>query len=159
LSSGLLLLLKHPDQFEALRNEFSLIPQMIEEVLRYESPAQWLPRMMEGPGGVTVAGTHIPEGARVALVWASANRDKEAFKRADQFDIFREDVKQHLAFGFGTHFCVGAALARVEGRIVFEQLLSRLTGIECLIPLDQVRYRTAPIDRTLESLPIRFRAA
>jgi cytochrome P450 len=159
LGSGLLLLLRHPEQFEVVRNDHSLIPQMIEEVLRYESPAQWNPRRIQGIGGVTLGGAVVPEGARVGLVWGSANRDEDVFQNPDTFNIFRPDVKEHVAFGFGTHFCLGAPLARAEGRIAFDRLFSRLSDIECRIPLDEVEYHPAPMDHGLEALPIRFRAA
>jgi cytochrome P450 len=159
LGSGMLLLLKHPEQLDAVRNDFTLIPQMVEEVLRYESPDQWNARTIEVSAGATLGGSHIPDGARLGLAWGSANRDEDVFKHPDQFDIFREDVGKHIAFGFGTHYCIGAALARAEGRIAFERLFTRLADIECQIPLDEVRYRVAPMDRGLESLPIRFVAA
>ena len=135
---------------------FSLIPQMVEEVLRYESPAQWLPRTIEAPGGVTLGDTHIPEGKRAALLWGAANRDEDVFKDPDKFDIFRDDVNDHIALGFGTHFCVGAALGRAEGRIAFEQLFSRLADIECEIPVEQVEYKTSPMDRGVKSLPLQL---
>jgi cytochrome P450 len=159
LGSGMLLLLKHPDQLEAVLKDFSLIPQMVEEVLRYESPVQWHPRKVKASGGAMLGGTHVPDSALVALVWGSANRDEDVFKDADRFNIFRDDVGEHVAFGFGTHFCLGAPLGRLEGCIAFERLFTRLADIECRIPLDEVRYHPAPNDRTLESLPLRFRAA
>jgi cytochrome P450 len=158
LGSGLLLLLKHPDQFEAVRNDFRLIPKMVEEVLRYESPDQWNPRTVASPGGAELGGVHIPEGARVLMVWGSANRDETVFKSPDDFNIFRADSSEHIAFGFGTHFCLGASLARTEARVAFERLFSRLTDIECLIPLDEVEYHPSPMDHGLERLPVRFRA-
>jgi cytochrome P450 len=157
LGSGMLLMLKHPDQLEAVRNDLSLVPRLVEEVMRYESPAQWQPRTVKV--STALGGVEIPRGARVALLWGSANRDEAVFKNADRFDIFRDNVADHVAFGFGTHFCLGAALARAEGRIAFERLLARLADIECQIPLDEVHYHPAPIDRALERLPIRFHAA
>jgi cytochrome P450 len=159
LSSGMVLMLRHPDQFEAVRNDHSLIPQFVEEVIRYEAPAQWTPRTVKAPGGASIGGVHLPEGARMAMVWASANRDEDVFSEPDRFNIFRDDIGEHIAFAFGTHFCLGAALARAEGRIAFERLFTRLTDIECTIPLDDVKYHPAPIDHALETLPLRFVAA
>jgi cytochrome P450 len=159
LSSAMLLMLKHPLQFEAVRNDHSLIPQMVEEVIRFEAPAQWSPRTIKTPGGASISGVHLPEGARVAMLWSSANRDEEVFSEPDRFNIFREDLGQHIAFSFGTHFCLGAPLARAEGRIAFQRLFTRLADIECTIPLDDIHYHPAPIDHGLESLPLRFRAA
>jgi len=124
---------------------------------RFECPAQWQPRTARA--SASLAGVDIPVGARAALVWGSANRDEAVFRDSDTFDILREDVDQHVAFGFGTHFCLGAALARAEGRIAFERLLSRLNDLECQVPFEEVRYFAAPNTRTIESLLLRFHAA
>jgi cytochrome P450 len=156
LTSGMLLLLKHPDQMRAIREDHELIRPFLEETLRIESPAQFLPRTVEEPGGYTLGDVHIPEGARVVVSWAAANRDPDVFHEPDSFDIRRPDLNEHIAFGFGTHFCVGSALARAEGRIAFERLLTRLDDIECEIAVDEVKYEPSLIDRAVEFLPIRF---
>jgi cytochrome P450 len=100
----------------------SLLPTTIEEVLRYESPVIGLARTTTR--AVELHGVVIPEGARVQMNYAAANRDDRAFAHPDTFDIDRSD-QRHLAFGHGIHFCLGAALARLEGRVALEELLAR----------------------------------
>ena len=105
----------------------ALVPAAIEEVLRFESPVIGLARTTTRD--VEVRGVLIPEGARVQMNYASANRDDRAFVDADRFDIDRTD-QRHLAFGHGIHFCLGAALARLEGRVAVEELLARYPDYE-----------------------------
>ena len=158
LGSTLYLLLTHPDQFEQVRADHSLIPQMIEEVLRLESPVQWNPRMVMTEG-VTVGEVAIPIGSRVMLGWGAANRDPQRFgPEADRFDIFRKGP-QHAAFGHAYHFCLGAPLARLEARIACEQLFSRLSDIELAVPVEQLSFVAHGVVRRLESVPLRFTAA
>ena len=94
----------------------------------------------------------IPEGARVALVWASANRDERRWADPDRLDIDREP-QRHVSFGDGIHHCLGAPLARMEARIVFEELFARIPEYSVCGPI--VRIKT-PTDRALESLPVEF---
>jgi cytochrome P450 len=112
----------YPDQRAQLAADFSLIPNAIEEILRYEPPspvnARWTTR------DVTVDGTTIPAGSRVILLTGSAGRDERKYPDPDVLDI-RRDVDLHLTFGYGIHFCLGAALARMEGRIGLEETLKR----------------------------------
>ena len=126
ICSGMALLLAHPEQLRELVDDYSLIPNFVEEVLRIESPVQGLFRraMVDAEvGGVT-----IPAGARVWVMYGSANRDPDLWDDPARFDIHRQ-VRDHYAFGAGVHYCVGAPLARVEGRVAFEQLLTRLKAI------------------------------
>jgi cytochrome P450 len=158
LGSALYLLLTHPDQFEQVRANHSLIPQMLEEVLRLESPVQWNPRMVMTEG-VAVGEVAIPTGSRVMLGWGAANRDPERFgPGADRFDIFRTGP-QHAAFGHAYHYCLGAPLARIEARIGCEQLFSRLSDIELAVPAEELSFVAHGVVRRLESLPLRFTAA
>ena len=110
-----------------LRNDPKLIPNAVNEIVRYESPLRAFSRKAHHDNDI--AGTAIPEGARVLVVYASANRDGRQFRDAERFDVRRDNARAHVAFGQGIHFCLGAALARLEGRIAFETLLTRLKNI------------------------------
>ena len=120
-------LLAHPDQLEAVRNDRSLITNTIEEALRYDAPVQWLFR--RATEDLEIAGTAIPKDTIVLPIFASANRDDSKFQDAERFDITR-NTQGHMAFGHGIHFCLGAPLARLEGAIALEAMLSRLDNIE-----------------------------
>jgi cytochrome P450 len=117
-----LVLADHPDQQAALAENPSLIPNAVEELLRYESPspvqARWLTERVELHGGV------IPADSKVLLLTGSAGRDERVYVDANRFDI-RRNIKVHVAFGYGIHFCLGAALARMEGRIALEETFAR----------------------------------
>ncbi|HEY2563317.1 MAG TPA: cytochrome P450 [Acidimicrobiales bacterium] len=123
ISNGAELLARHRDQRAELASDRSLIPAAVEEMLRIESPTQALSRtaMRE----VELHGTTIPAGSRVMLLWGSANLDDREFDDPDVFDIHREPTR-HLGFGHGIHVCLGAALARLETRVAFEELLARM---------------------------------
>jgi hypothetical protein len=127
LSSALVLLQREPATRRRLLVQPALIPRAVEEFLRYESPVQGLMRVVTRP--MEIAGQRLREGDRVHLLFGSANRDERAFERPDVLDIAR-NPNPHLAFGFGIHFCLGAALARLELRIAFEELLGRVPGLE-----------------------------
>ena len=127
IANGLHLLLQHPPQLAAVSADHSLIPNLVEEALRLEAPVQGLFRMTTRD--TELAGTAIPAGSRVIVMYGSANRDDAEFAAADQFDVCRENAQTHLAFGRGVHFCLGAALARTEGIIAFETLLGRLRNL------------------------------
>ena len=117
-----LLLADHPDQRAELVGDPSLIPNAIEELLRYESPSpvqgRWLTEDVE------LHGTVIPVDSKVLLLTGSAGRDERVYPDANRFDI-RRDRTVHVAFGYGIHFCLGAALARMEGRVALEETLKR----------------------------------
>ncbi len=121
------LLARHPDQRERLVADRSLLPNAIEELLRYESPspiqARWVTRDVELHGRV------VPRGSKMALLNAAANRDERHFADPDRFDVGRP-IDRTLAFGYGGHFCLGAALARLEGRVVVDEVLARLPAWE-----------------------------
>lgn len=140
VATGMRLLLEHPDQLEAVREDRSLVANLVEEVLRYEGPVKGLFRL--ALDNVDVGGVTIPKGALVQLMWMSANRDDAQFAAADDFDVRRPEARLHFGFGGGIHTCLGSPLARLEGRVAFDVLLQRLPGIA----LDPVRndYRHAP---------------
>lgn len=116
------LLARHPDQRRILLDDPSVVPNAVEELLRYESPSPIQGRYVTRD--VDVAGTTIPAGSRLAILNASANRDERHFEDPDRFDVTRQ-IDRHLAFGYGVHFCLGAALARLEGKVVLEEMLAR----------------------------------
>jgi cytochrome P450 len=115
-------LAEHPDQRAELVEDSSLIPKAIEELLRFEPPAHHVGRYVARDLGLH--GETVPEGSTMVFLTGSANRDERRFADPDRFDIHR-DVGSHLAFGYGPHFCLGAALARLEGRIALEEVLRR----------------------------------
>ncbi|MGB2694484.1 MAG: cytochrome P450 [Dehalococcoidia bacterium] len=123
LGNAMIALLDNPDQLAKVRDDPSLIPNLVEEALRYDAPVQFLFRFVTRD--TELAGTSIPEGSIVLPIYGSANRDERKYPEGDRFDVTR-DTQGHIAFGHGIHFCLGAPLARLEGRIALEALLSRL---------------------------------
>jgi len=121
IASATMLLCQNRDQLALVRAEPALIPNMVEEAVRLESPVQSLFRL--ATEDTTVLDTKIPKGARIVVMYASANRDAAVFPDPDRFDVRRENAKSNLAFGRGEHFCIGVALARKEAAIAFETLL------------------------------------
>lgn len=122
LANALVLFHRHPDQWEKVRDDPAKIPGAVEEVLRYWAPSQFQGRTLTED--VTKHGVTMPAGARVLLVTASANRDERQYVDADRFDVGRQ-TRVPLGFGHGTHFCLGAALARLEGRVALEEFAAR----------------------------------
>jgi cytochrome P450 len=141
---------RDPDQRAILVRDGAAIPAGIEELLRYDAPLQILIRTTTRE--VDVGGSTIPAGATVLLVWASANRDERRWDDPDRLDLTRQPTR-HVAFGEGIHHCLGAPLARLEARIVFEELFRRIPDYEVVGPI--VRVKT-PTDRALERLPVEF---
>ena len=121
-----LVLLRQPEILSAVRENPGLIPNLIEESLRWDSPVQFVFR--RATEEVEIAGVEIPENARVAVLIGSANRDERRFECPDRFEVER-DAKGHLAFGFGVHFCLGASLARMEAEAALRALIPELKGI------------------------------
>jgi cytochrome P450 len=136
LSYGLDLLLDRPETLVQLRTSPSLLPQAIEEMLRYESPVIHIRRT--AVRDTELAGTRIREGEKVVVFFPSANRDETVFVDADRFDIERSP-NDHIAFGFGAHHCLGAPLARLEARHVFHEILLQLGHVERIEPAVPVR--------------------
>jgi cytochrome P450 len=156
IGNAMLLLLRHPDRLAALRAEPGLIPAAIEEVLRFESPVKMTTLRMAAED-VTVGDTTIPAGSVVFIGLMSANRDAAVFAGADTFDPDRTDTGQHLAFGHGIHFCLGAPLARLEGRIAVEGLLRAFPGMSLAAREEEApRWRAGRLLRGLAHLPVRL---
>jgi cytochrome P450 len=145
------LLAKHPDQRELLLQDRSLIPGAIEEILRYEAPSPVQARFVTRD--VELYSTTVPEGSIMLLLTASANRDDRRFADPDRFDV-RRKIDHHLTFGYGLHFCLGAALARLEGRIALEEVLARFPRWE-VDERNAERVRTSTV-RGWHRLPVRF---
>ena len=122
IGNGTLSLLRHPDQLDLLRRRPELIPGAVEELLRYDSPVQRVRRITTCD--IVIGGREIPKGTPVTAFLGSANRDPAQWDRPDELDVTRPDVFP-MSFGGGPHYCIGAALARLEGRIAFETLLDR----------------------------------
>ncbi|MBI3784707.1 MAG: cytochrome P450 [Deltaproteobacteria bacterium] len=127
LGNAVYLLWKHPEQRQLLVREPRRIADAVEEVVRFDNSTQMLARVLTRD--VDLHGTTMPKGDRVILLLGSGNRDERAFERADQFDVTRP-AQQHLGFGFGIHVCLGASLARLEGRVALEEVLSRIPDYE-----------------------------
>jgi cytochrome P450 len=138
----------HPDQRRELVVDPSLIPAAIEEVLRFEPPGHNFARFVSRD--VELHGTTVPEGGVMVFLVGSANRDERRFADGDRFDIHRPSVK-HFTFGYGIHYCLGAALARLEGRIALEEILKRFPRWE--IDTDHARLTSASVVRGWETLP------
>ena len=154
LGTGLWLLIRHPEQMAKLRADRSLLGNFIDESLRFDSPVAGLWRTSVCPA--TIAGTEIPDGSSVMVRYAAANRDPSKFENPDVFDIERPNAKDHVAFGWGGHFCVGAWLARAELRLAFTAILDRLDDIQLARPLDELPHEFSFFLRPLKELPIRF---
>ncbi|MET1075539.1 MAG: cytochrome P450, partial [Umezawaea sp.] len=152
ISTGVLVLLRHPDELAALRADRSRLPGAVEEFLRFDGPlVTATPRFTAEP--VEIGGVPIPERQVVLISLAAADRDPARFDRPDAFDPTRPGG--HLAFGHGPHFCLGAPLARLEGEIAFGRLLDRFPTWE--LAADVLRYQHSPLFRGLRSLPVRLR--
>jgi len=128
LANGLHALLRERDQWRLLCEDPSLAPAAVEEILRYRSPSQDIERFAAAP--FTLRGVEVPAGRHLTILLGSANHDPAVFSEPDVFDILRPDARQHVAFGRGPHFCLGAALSRMEGSLALEALARRLPDIE-----------------------------
>lgn len=145
------LLSDHPDQRRELAADPALIPGAIEEILRYEPPGPHVARCASRD--VEHYGVTVPAGSAVLMIVGAANRDDRRYPDGDRFDIHRK-VGAHLTFGYGAHFCLGAALARVEGRIALEEVLRRFPDWE--VDLDGARLAPTSTVRGWETLPARL---
>jgi len=136
VAGGLLSLAEHPDQLRALRSDFGMLPTAIEEMVRWTSPSP--SKRRTATRDVTLGGRSVEAGQKVQIWEGSANRDVSVFDRADEFDIARKP-NPHLGFGQGVHYCLGANLARLELRVLFEELLSRFSTVRVVEPVEWTR--------------------
>ncbi len=153
ISHGMLLLMEHPDQLQRLIDEPALIPSAVEEMLRYRPPVMYFRRT--ATEDTELRGEKIRKGDKVTLWYPSANRDEDVFPDADRFDVARTP-NDHLAFGIGEHFCLGANLARLEINIMFEQLVQRLRDVQLAGPVEYLRSHF--IDG-LKHMPVKYTEA
>jgi cytochrome P450 len=150
IGNGLFTLLRHPEQLRRLRRDPSLIANAVEEIIRFEPSLIWVARVAHED--LDLGGAAMKQDRLVMLNLAAANRDPTAHPDPERFDIGRRNI-QVLSFGFGAHFCIGANLARLEGRIAFEVLLDRFSDIEFIG--EPPRFAAYTALRTLESLDVR----
>jgi cytochrome P450 len=150
LASGLLALLQHPEQLTELRADRSLIPGAVEEILRWANPLHYFRRTATADTGL--GDVDVATGDKVAMIYTSANRDEEVFADPQAFDIHRAP-NPHLSFGIAEHFCLGVHLARLEGRVFFEELLASFGTIELV---GEPRRTRSNLNNALKSLPVRL---
>lgn len=154
IGNGTLALLQHPDQMAKLKADPSLLESAVEELLRYDGPVEfgtW--RFTTEP--ITVGGVAIPAGEPVLAVLAAADRDPSRFSSPDVLDLSRNSGG-HLALGHGIHFCLGAPLARLEGRVAFSRLFARFPDLALAVPGEGLRWHSGLIMRGLHELPVRI---
>jgi cytochrome P450 len=152
IGNGTVALLGDPDSWDRLRQDPALVPAAVEEMLRYDSPVQLTARI--ATEDVEVSGRVIAAGRPVIVFIGGANRDPAVFEQPDEFQIDRPDPGRHLAFSLGMHHCLGAALARLEGRIAIEELTRRYPALELAAPPAR---RSLLVLRGFESVPVRAR--
>ena len=150
ISGGMLALLRHRGEYERLMRDNSLMPTAVEEMLRYVSPVTHIMRTAKHE--VEMYGQKIRPGERVVIWNASANRDEQVFPDADRFDISRTP-NDHLAFGHGEHFCLGANLARLELKVMIEEVMARVPDIELAGPVSRLRSHFVA---GIKHMPVRF---
>jgi len=151
IGNGTLALGRNPEQFDALKRNPATLPRAIEEMLRYDGPVQATVRFTNQP--VHLGGTELPAKAFALMIVAAANRDPVQFKNPEKFDITREP-NDHVAFGEGIHFCIGAALARMEATVAFEAMLTRFPRLRLKDPETKPVYKGSYFLRGLETLPL-----
>jgi cytochrome P450 len=153
IALGTLALIQHPDQCAKLVADPSLLPGAIEEMLRFTTPVTHMARTATQE--VEIRGQRIREGDTVVMLYGSANRDEEIFgDDAEEFDVTRAP-NPHIAFGLGEHVCLGASLARLEARVMFEELLRRFPKIELVGEVDRMRATMVP---GVKRMPVRLSA-
>lgn len=154
IGTGTLMLLDHPDQLEKLKEDLSLAPSAVEELLRFNGPAT-----IGGPRYATedieIAGQQIKQGDMVLPILTSANRDESQFTDPEELDI-AHNVNRHLAFGHGIHACLGKPLARLEGDIAFTTLLKRMPNLRLSVPRENITWGFSLNSRSLTALPVAF---
>jgi len=148
ISGGMLALIGFPEQYERLLLDHSLLPAAVEETLRWETPTIYFRRT--AMADTEIRGQRIKRGQRVAMCYASANRDEEEFVNPDKFDVGRKP-NNHLSFGHGRHFCLGASLARAEIRILFEQIIQRKLRLELR---GEIRRARSNFQNRIKQMPV-----
>ncbi|MGA8726923.1 MAG: cytochrome P450 [Acidimicrobiales bacterium] len=150
IGNGVLCLIRNPSECSKLRNDSSLVGSAIEEMLRYESPAQVAPRIARGP--MQWGDVKVVEGDNVLVLIGAANRDSKRFTDPNMFSVSRAENTRHLTFGHGIHFCLGAPLARLEGQVFLDRLLARTKEIDLLS--EEIEWRPSKTQRVLDRLDV-----
>lgn len=150
LGNGFLALQRHPEQWMQLVADPTLVDGAVEEMLRYDAPHHYLPRY--AVEDFPIAGRTVRRGDTVIIVQAAANRDPDVFADPDRFTITRPNAREHLSLAFGPHFCLGAALARLEATILFSAVRSVMPRVE--LTTDEIHYGGSAMLRAIRSLPI-----
>ncbi|MEY2431429.1 MAG: hypothetical protein QOC92_1154, partial [Acidimicrobiaceae bacterium] len=152
IGNGLFALMQHRDQWERLCGDpEGLKASAVEELLRFDGPVHVTGRV--ATEDLEIAGQRFPKQSQVVALLAAANRDPERFSDPDRLDIGRED-NQHLTFSHGIHYCLGAALARLEGQVVFSTLAQRFPDMQLAVLADEIEYREHFVLRGLKALPV-----
>ena len=152
IGNAVLALLQHPDQRQTLESEPARMSHAIEELLRYDGPVERT-LLRWAAADVELGGQLIRRGEGVIVILGSADRDPSRFSDPDKLDFAREDIK-HLGFGRGSHYCLGAPLARLEAEVALTTLLRRLPGLQLAMPVEELRWRPVPLFRSLASLQV-----
>jgi cytochrome P450 len=151
LGNGVLALLRNPDQFALLKSDLSLVPSAIEEMLRYDSPVQMIPRFIAED--MEFQGKQLHKHERIMIGLAASGHDPEHFVEPERFDITRKQERHH-SFGYGIHFCIGAPLARLESQVALTELVKQMPGLHLLS--EKAEWRPSIAMRSLKSLPLAF---
>lgn len=157
IGNATLALLTHPEERAAIERDPSLLPSAVEELIRYDGPVE---RTLNRWAAVDVElrGQTIRRGETVIVVLGAADRDPERFEAPDELALAAQRESRHLAFGRGSHFCLGAPLARLEAEIALDTLLQRLPGLRLAVPSEELRWRPVPLFRSLVALPVAWDA-
>ena len=153
IGNAMVALLMHPEQRALIENDPALLPRAVEELIRFDGPVErtlnrWAAEDVE------LGGQTIRRGQSVIVILGAADHDPERFGAPDTLDLTAERDARHLGFGRGSHFCLGAPLARLEAEIALETLLRRLPGVSLAVPLEELRWRPVPLFRSLEAVPL-----
>ena len=153
ISGGVLALNENPAEYAKLRNDPSLIPNMVSEMIRWQAPLAHMRRTCTQD--TLLAGREIKAGDKVAMWYVSGNRDEDAIDRASEFLIDRPDARKHLSFGWGRHYCVGSRVAELQVSVLWEELMKRYRLVE--VVGDPIRTRSSFVHGYLE-MPVRLHA-
>ncbi|HZS25571.1 MAG TPA: cytochrome P450 [Gaiellaceae bacterium] len=153
LGNAVLALLTHPAELERLAADPGLVPEAVEELIRYDGPVERALTRWAATD-TTLGGKTMKRGEPVVVVLGAANRDRERFPAADTLDVTRPPEGRHLGFGRGSHFCLGAPLARLEAEVALTTLLRRLPGLRLVTPLEDLYWRPVPLFRSLAELRV-----
>jgi cytochrome P450 len=154
LAEGIRQLCLNPDQLAAVRNDRSLIPNLVEETLRLATPTSNMWRVTKKDH--TLGGVEIPRGSMVLLKYFSSNHDEALFEAPMEFDVTRDNAKRHIAFGFGTHVCIGQHLSRLEMTVAWEKLFAGIRDMRLGCAPEALEYMPNILLRGLEELPVIF---